>query len=85
MAAGIGSLWNAGNCGDLCDRLTRARGDMALLPGFMALLMSAGIASAEVSVGGDGRMGVRSTDGGDAMFSSLIRISFSASGETDNG
>ena len=40
---------------------------------------------AEVTVGGDGRMGVRSMDGGDLEFSSRVRISFSASGETDGG
>ena len=50
-----------------------------------ALVLTAGLAAAEVNVGGDGRMGVQSTDGADAMFSSRIRISFSASGETDNG
>lgn len=50
-----------------------------------ALVMSAGIAAAEVAVGGDGRMGVKSVDGGDIEFSSRIRISFSASGEADNG
>ena len=50
-----------------------------------ALVMTAGVAAAEVSVGGDGRMGVISTDGGDLAFTSRIRISFSASGETDAG
>ena len=50
-----------------------------------ALVMSAGIAAAEVAVGGDGRMGVQSLDGGDVKFSSRVRISFTASGETDNG
>ena len=50
-----------------------------------ALVMSAGIAAAEVSVGGDGRMGVQSLDGADVKFSSRVRISFTASGETDNG
>ncbi|MDE0344241.1 MAG: porin [Boseongicola sp.] len=50
-----------------------------------ALVMSAGIAAAEVTVGGDGRMGVKGLDGGDVVFDSRIRISFSASGETDNG
>ena len=50
-----------------------------------ALVMSAGFAAAEVTTGGDGRMGVKSVDGGDIEFSSRIRISFSASGETDNG
>ena len=47
--------------------------------------MSAGVAAAEVTVGGDGRMGVRSMNGGDLEFSSRVRISFSASGETDGG
>ena len=50
-----------------------------------ALVASAGFAAAEVTVGGDGRMGVKSVDGGDIEFSSRVRISFSASGETDNG
>ena len=50
-----------------------------------ALVMSTGIAFAEVSVGGDGRMGVQSTNGGDVKFSSRVRISFTATGETDNG
>ena len=50
-----------------------------------ALVMSTGFAFAEVSVGGDGRMGVQSLDGADVTFSSRIRISFTASGETDNG
>ena len=47
--------------------------------------MSAGIAAAEVSIGGDGRMGVKGLNGGDVVFDSRIRISFTASGETDNG
>ena len=50
-----------------------------------ALVMSAGIAAAEVSVGGDGRMGVKSMAGADVEFTSRVRVSFSASGETDNG
>jgi outer membrane protein OmpU len=73
-----------------------------------ALIMSAGYAAADVSVGGDGRMGVidgfdgvividdpdgnpNSGDevfaetGGTLSFTSRIRISFSASGETDSG
>ncbi|MEM6384915.1 MAG: porin [Pseudomonadota bacterium] len=50
-----------------------------------ALVMSAGIAAADVSVGGDGRMGLISTDGSDLGFTSRIRISFAASGETDAG
>ena len=50
-----------------------------------ALVMSTGIAAAEVAVTGDGRMGVQSLNGGDVAFSSRIRIVFTASGETDNG
>ena len=50
-----------------------------------ALVMSAGMAVAEVSVSGDGRMGVVATDGGDVGFNSRVRIKFAASGETDNG
>ena len=50
-----------------------------------ALVMSGGIAAAEVAVTGDGRMGVQSVGGGDIAFSSRIRIIFTASGETDNG
>jgi outer membrane protein OmpU len=48
--------------------------------------MSAGIAAADVSVGGDGRMGVLDNYGDSGLgFTSRIRISFSASGETDAG
>ncbi len=55
-----------------------------------ALVMSAGIAAADVSVGGDGRMGVvdtfdSPTSTTDFGFTSRIRISFAASGETDAG
>jgi outer membrane protein OmpU len=50
-----------------------------------ALVLSAGVAAADVSTGGDGRMGVISTNGSDLGFTSRIRISFSASGETDAG
>ena len=56
-----------------------------ILMGSTALLMSAGIAAAEVSVSGDGRMGVVATDGGDVGFNSRVRIKFAATGETDNG
>lgn len=56
-----------------------------ILLGSTALVMAAGIAAAQPSVGGDGRMGVVSTNGGDVTFSSRVRISFTASGETDNG
>jgi outer membrane protein OmpU len=73
-----------------------------------ALVLSAGFAAAEVTVGGDGRMGIKdnfdlsdfydtytTADGSvltgddvpsnDLGFSSRIRISFAASGETDAG
>ena len=50
-----------------------------------ALVMSVGMAVAEVSIGGDGRMGVKSLAGADVEFSSRVRVSFSASGESDNG
>jgi outer membrane protein OmpU len=51
-----------------------------------ALVLSAGIAAADVSVGGDGRMGIIDARGAsDIAFTSRIRISFSASGETDGG
>jgi outer membrane protein OmpU len=49
------------------------------------LAASAGFAAADVSVSGAGRMGIASVAGGDAMFSSRIRIIFSATGETDGG
>ena len=49
-----------------------------------ALVMTAGAAAAEVAVGGNGRMGIV-YDGSDWNFSSRIRITFSASGETDGG
>lgn len=51
-----------------------------------ALVLSAGIAAADVSVGGSGRMGIIDDFGSDDIgFTSRIRISFSASGETDGG
>jgi outer membrane protein OmpU len=59
-----------------------------------ALAFWAGMAAADVSVGGDARMGVISglddpdtvdIDESDLAFTSRIRISFSASGETDMG
>jgi outer membrane protein OmpU len=46
--------------------------------------MSAGFAAADVSVSGDARMGVVSTDGV-ATFSNRARIKFSGSGTTDGG
>lgn len=50
-----------------------------------ALVMSTGIAAAEVSVGGDARMGVQSKNGGDATLNSRIRIKFAATGMSDGG
>ena len=52
-----------------------------------ALIMSAGVAAADVAVSGDGRMGVIDNFGDDTdlTFTSRIRIAFSASGETDGG
>ena len=51
------------------------------------LAMTATVAAAEVTVGGDGRMGVTYTEGAvnELAFTSRIRISFTASGETDGG
>ena len=49
------------------------------------MLMTAGsYAAADVSVSGDGRMGVVSTDGS-SEFSSRMRIKFTGSGTTDGG
>lgn len=58
-----------------------------LLLASTALVMSAGVAAADVSVGGDGRMGViyDSSAATEWSFTNRIRISFSASGETDTG
>ena len=42
-------------------------------------------AAAEVTVGGDARMGVQSVNGEDAKLNSRIRIKFTASGMSDNG
>lgn len=54
-----------------------------------ALVMSAGYAAADVAVGGDGRMGVVYTESADNdnefVFNSRIRISFTATGQTDGG
>ena len=52
-----------------------------------ALVMSAGIAAAEVSVTGDGRLAVRSMEtvnDGELTFDSRMRIKFAAYGESDN-
>jgi outer membrane protein OmpU len=49
-----------------------------------ALVMTAGVAAAEVAVTGTGRMGVI-YDGNDAQFSSRIRAIFTMTGESDAG
>jgi len=49
-----------------------------------ALVMTAGVAAAEVAVSGDGRMGVI-YDGNDAQFSSRARVTFTLTGESDAG
>ena len=49
-----------------------------------ALVMTAGIAAAEVAVSGDGRMGVV-YDGNDMQFSSRARVKFTLTGESDAG
>lgn len=57
-----------------------------------ALVATAGVAAADVTVSGDGRMGVILTDhdantatSNVAQFTSRLRIKFTASGETDGG
>lgn len=55
-----------------------------------ALVLSAGVAAAEVAVSGDARMGVASaydsvTDKTNLNFSSRARVKFTLSGETDGG
>ena len=51
------------------------------------LALSAPLALAEVTVSGDGRMGVTYTEGAvnELAFTSRIRVAFTASGETDGG
>ena len=49
-----------------------------------ALVLSAGVAAAEVSLSGDARMGVV-YDGENANFSSRARVTFTLSGQTDGG
>lgn len=49
-----------------------------------ALVLSAGFASAEVAVSGDGRMGMV-YDGNDVQFSSRARVKFTLTGESDAG
>ncbi|PYF11722.1 outer membrane protein OmpU [Rhodobacter viridis] len=55
-----------------------------LLIATTALVMTAGMASAEVKLSGDGRMGVV-YDGADWNFSSRARVAFTLSGTTDSG
>jgi outer membrane protein OmpU len=49
------------------------------------LALSAGIASAEVTLSGDARMGIIGGDGVDTAFTSRARVKFTLSGETDGG
>jgi outer membrane protein OmpU len=57
-----------------------------LLLASAALATMTGYAAAEVTVGGDGRMGIiYDSVSDDWAFTSRIRISFTASGETDGG
>ena len=49
-----------------------------------ALVLTAGVASAEVALSGDARMGI-AYNGDDANFTSRARVKFTASGETDTG
>ena len=48
------------------------------------LTMSAGFAAADMSVSGNGRMGIKSSDG-NSTFSSRVRLAFTGSGTTDAG
>ncbi|MCY4243645.1 MAG: porin [Rhodobacter sp.] len=50
-----------------------------------ALCMGAGMAMADVTVSGDGRMGVVSNDDEEIRFDSRVRIKFAASAELDGG
>lgn len=59
-----------------------------LLPLSILIAACASVASADISISGDARMGVASTPkvgDGDFVFSSRVRIRFTASGETDDG
>ena len=49
------------------------------------LALSAGFASAEVTLSGDARMGIIGADGVDTAFTSRARVKFSMSGTTDGG
>lgn len=50
-----------------------------------ALVMTAGLASAEVALSGDARMGIQKVEGNDATVERRARVKFSLSGETDSG
>ncbi len=50
-----------------------------------AILLTAGIASAEVTTTGTARMGIVDGFDSDAAFSSRFRVIFTASGESDTG
>jgi outer membrane protein OmpU len=56
-----------------------------LLLATSALVMTAGFASAEVTLSGDARMGIVGEDNGDVHFSNRARVSFALSGESDSG
>ena len=59
-----------------------------LLLASTALVMSAGVAAADVAVSGDGRMGItynNSLATNKAAFTSRVRVAFTLSGETDGG
>ncbi|WP_028711689.1 MULTISPECIES: porin [unclassified Paracoccus (in: a-proteobacteria)] len=49
-----------------------------------ALVMTAGVAAAEVAISGDGRMGLI-YDGDDVQFASRARVTFTLTGESDAG
>ena len=55
-----------------------------------ALIATAGVASADIGISGDGRMGITNTESAtnvdnETQFNSRIRITFTASGTTDAG
>lgn len=60
-----------------------------LLLASTALVMSAGVAAADVALSGDGRMGIvynnQSTASSKLSFNSRVRVMFTLSGETDGG
>ena len=55
-----------------------------LLLASTALVMSAGVAAADVALSGDARMGLV-YDGNDVLLTSRARVTFTMSGETDTG